>query len=377
MIIPLADSAMYFSIEQIPDNPVISIVIGLVIITSMVLILPFKVRYVEHNLEVFFLIMGVLAVSISGLWSTELVFEALRAPVMIGNLPIGIFQVVLVFGILLFYFNRKFCLLVGNVAKRISLPIFIFVMILLLGLLSSIVSVIVTAVLLSEIIAALPLNRNKRVKLVVITCFAAGLGAVLTPLGEPLSAILVQKLAGPPFFAGFTFPIMHFAIYVVPGVVAIAILGAIWVGRNTDVVNSSSDEEYSENFRNVIFRAIRVYAFVAALVLLGEGLKPLIIWYIIKIPAYALFWINILSAVLDNATLTAVEVTATMAISQIISVIMGLLITGGMLIPGNIPNIVAAGRLRISMKEWAVIGVPIGLVLMMIYFLVLLPIVFD
>jgi predicted cation transporter len=52
---------------------------------------------------------------------------------------------------------------------------------------------------------------------------------------------------------------------------------------------------------------------------------------------------------------------------------MGLLISGGMLIPGNIPNIVAAARLKISMKEWAVIGVPVGLVIMIAYFLILLP----
>jgi predicted cation transporter len=51
---------------------------------------------------------------------------------------------------------------------------------------------------------------------------------------------------------------------------------------------------------------------------------------------------------------------------------MGLLIAGGMLIPGNIPNIVAAERLKISMKEWAVIGVPLGLVIMVIYFIALI-----
>jgi len=44
-----------------------------------------------------------------------------------------------------------------------------------------------------------------------------------------------------------------------------------------------------------------------------------------------------------------------------------------MLIPGNIPNIVSAARLKINMKEWALIGVPIGLVLMTVYFLILLP----
>jgi predicted cation transporter len=51
---------------------------------------------------------------------------------------------------------------------------------------------------------------------------------------------------------------------------------------------------------------------------------------------------------------------------------MGLLIAGGMLIPGNIPNIVAAERLKISMRDWAVIGVPLGLIIMVIYFIALI-----
>lgn len=107
--------------------------------------------------------------------------------------------------------------------------------------------------------------------------------------------------------------------------------------------------------------------------MLGEGMKPLIIWYVVHVPSWMLYWINMVSAVLDNATLTAMEIGPTMQLSQITGIIMGLLIAGGMLIPGNIPNIVAAGRLKISMKEWGVIGVPIGLVILIVYFLVLLP----
>lgn len=362
---------MNYSIEQVPAEPVLYIVFGLISITLMVLLLPFFVRLIEHNLEIFFLIMGILAVTVSGFWSWGLVFEALKAPVIIGSLPIGIFQVVLIFGILLFYFNNKFCKLITLAADKLGMRIFIFLLVLLLGLLSSIVSVIVTAVLLAEIIAVLPLDKKSRLRLVVVTCFAVGLGAVLTPLGEPLSTILVQKLSGPPYNAGFTFTLTHFSIYVIPGVVLLAVFAALWIGKTNRVVPKEYVVEYAESLKGVIFRAIRVYAFVAALVLLGEGLKPLIVWYIIKIPAYTLYWINTLSAVLDNATLTAVEITATMAISQIISIIMGLLIAGGMLIPGNIPNIVAAGRLKISMKEWAVIGIPIGLGLMAVYFVVL------
>jgi len=59
------------------------------------------------------------------------------------------------------------------------------------------------------------------------------------------------------------------------------------------------------------------------------------------------------------------------SLMQIKSALMGLLISGGMLIPGNIPNIVAAGRLGIRSKEWARIGVPMGLVLMIVYFALL------
>jgi len=120
-------------------------------------------------------------------------------------------------------------------------------------------------------------------------------------------------------------------------------------------------------------RAVRVYIFVAALILLGEGLSPLAIWYFAKIKPYMLYWVNMTSAVLDNATLTAIEITPYLTIAQIKSAIMSLLISGGMLIPGNIPNIVTAGRLNISMKEWAMIGIPIGIVLMAIYFIALIP----
>ena len=51
-----------------------------------------------------------------------------------------------------------------------------------------------------------------------------------------------------------------------------------------------------------------------------------------------------------------------------------LLISGGMLIPGNIPNIIAAGKLNIKSSEWARFGVPIGLIAMVIYFVVIVTV---
>jgi len=71
-----------------------------------------------------------------------------------------------------------------------------------------------------------------------------------------------------------------------------------------------------------------------------------------------------ISAVLDNATLAAAEIGPTLTEAQIKSALYGLLIAGGMLIPGNIPNIIAAHTLHIKSTEWAKLGVPLGLVIM-------------
>jgi predicted cation transporter len=288
-----------------------------------------------------------------------------------------------VFGLLIHFFYNRFNSGVLALEKKISTKVFIFILVLAVGLLSSVISVILTSVLLAEIAAALPLSKKERIRLIVVACFAAGLGAILTPLGEPMATILVQRLSGPPYNAGFFFPVSHFAIYVVPGVIAFALFAAIWIGRKKQSVdaddritdNVAGSCEYSETVKTIIMRAVKVFAFVAALVLLGEGFRPLIVWFFTRVPAAALYWINILSAVLDNATMTAIEINPNMTIEQITAIVMGLLIAGGMLIPGNIPNIVSCSRLKIGMREWALIGIPIGLVTMVVYFLILLPII--
>ena len=356
---------------MIPPTPIPHIALGLAAIFILVLVLPFKVRIVEENLEPFFLIMGIIAVTISGLWSRELIFEALKEPVWLPNtpVPIGIFQVVLLFGLLIYKFSERIYGAILGLVKRIGLRAFVFVIIIVLGLFSSIISVIVTAVILSEIALALPLDWKKKVEFVVITCFAVGLGAVLTPVGEPLSTIAVSKLRGPPYHAGFLFLFDLLGIYIIPGVIALALYGAYKVGSAE--LGEIKIPEYSETLRAVVVRALRVYVFVSALILLGTGLSPLAIWYFKKLPPELLYWLNTISAILDNATLVAVEIEPTMSLLQIKSALIGLLISGGMLVPGNIPNIVSAGRLGIRMKEWAKEGVPLGMVMLLVYFVII------
>jgi predicted cation transporter len=357
---------------SIPPEPVRYIVIGLAIIGLIVLLLPFLFKTIEKNLELFFLAMGLAAVTVSGLWNPDLVKEALKSPLVIGALPVGIFQVVLIFGLLVYYFNKPFYGFVESLAGKLGFKMFVFLLVLSLGLLSGIISVIVASSILAEVAAALPVERSVKVRLVIVSCFSMAMGAVLTPIGEPLSTILVSKLAGPPYYAGFSFLPKVFGLYIIPGIIAVSLFGAYFCGRKVTLTADGRHNEYSRPLKFVFFSAFRVYAFVAALTFLGEGLSPIVIWYLSKISAYALYWLNMLSAVLDNATLTAIEIDPALTLFQIKSIIIGLTIAGGMLIPGNIPNIVASARLGITMKEWAKTGVPIGLVVLVIYFIVLL-----
>jgi predicted cation transporter len=356
---------------------------GLLAIFLLVLILPFNVKQVEHNLEIFLFTCGVLALTISGFmnipgeptgWNLEVVTEALLAPLNITSIfgiPVGIVQIVLVVGLLIYWFYHRLQEAIVSMVDRVSLPAIVFLLIVFLGLVSSIISAILAAIILVEIVNALPVVKKAKTEIAVVACFSIGLGAGLTPLGEPLATIVVAKLSGAPYYAGFTFLFDHLAIYIIPTIFALGVVGVILFKRS-----HRGDEKLEciverENIRDIIIRAGKVYLFIMALIFLGEGFKPLILEYVIWIPSAGLYWVNIVSAVLDNATLAAAEISPALSLQQIVSALMGLLIAGGMLIPGNIPNIIAACKLEITSREWAKVGVPLGLVLMIIFFIIL------
>jgi predicted cation transporter len=208
------------------------------------------------------------------------------------------------------------------------------------------------------------------VRLVILSCFSIGMGAALTPIGEPLSTIALAKLRGGALSTDFLFLIRMLGIYILPGLLIIASLGAFLRGREVSL-SEGLIEDAEETVGDILRRTALVYLFVMALVLLGTGFKPLIDSHISRMSAPLLYWVNISSAVLDNATLAAAELGPQMTIGQITGILMGIIISGGMLIPGNIPNIISASKLRISSREWAVFGAPFGLALMITYFLIL------
>src|SRR4029434_3935859 len=164
-----------------------------------------------------------------------------------------------------------------------------------------------------------------------------------TPLGEPLSTIVVSKLSGAPYHAGFLYLAKLLSYYVVPLVVALGIVGIFLVRQARDDTGASlTAEEEEEKLSEVFLRATKVYVFVMALIFLGPGFKPLIDAYLIRMSTQALFWLNMVSAVLDNATLAAAEIGPSLTETQIKSALLGLLISGGVRSPADISHTLAA-----------------------------------
>jgi predicted cation transporter len=346
--------------------------ISLFTILLIVLVLPVAVNGIERNLEVFLFFMGMASVTCSHIWGVEPVWsihllkESLIEPVMITAAVIG-------FGFLMHLFRDKITVYIVSAEHKIGSKWFCFVLVTSLGLLSSIITAIMASIILVEAVNVLKLNKKYEIKLVIIGCFSIGLGAVLTPIGEPLSTIAIAKLKGDPYNADFFFLFRTLGLYILPAIIGLGVFSALSEPSVKEALKKNSlSEKKKSNIKDVFAYAARVYVFIMGLVYLGTGFKPIIDAYIIKLPSPLLYWINTISAVLDNATLTAAEISPQMSLGQIQYILMGLLISGGMLITGNVPNIIAAGRLNIKSKEWAKIGIPLGVSLMAVYFIVFL-----
>ena len=328
-------------------------VVGLGLILLAVLLGPVLVKRVEQNIEVFFLVAGTLASAAAGQWSKELLHAALTEPI-----PLTI--AVLVFGVVVRLLRPTLDRGVERLVKLVTPRWIYFGLIIVLGLLSSVITAVIAALILVEAIALLKLDRESETAAVVLACFAIGLGAALTPVGEPLSTIAIANL-----HADFWYLARLLGPLVLAGIV---IVGVISLFLPAKYGHSLKADAHPDSWSEVFVRAGKVYLFVAGLVGLSWGFRPLVEQYISKIPQAALFWLNSVSAIVDNATLTAAEIGPSLTHAQQRGILMGLLISGGMLIPGNIPNIVAAGRLGISSREWARVGLVAGLPLMLLCF---------
>lgn len=333
-------------------------ILGLSIILVLVLFLPFTIPFVERNLEVFLFIMGIAAVVVSGVLNKGLVLKALED-------PIHITIAVIVAGLIFQWFQKPFEKGIKGISRILPYRLFLALIIIILGIVSSIITAIIAALVLVAIVSVLELDRKSEVRFVILACYSIGMGAVLTPIGEPLSTIATSKLD-----ENFFYLLRLIGPDVIPGVIAFGILAIILI-HPTKKSRGLKANQGKESLLDIVIRGFKVYVFVMALTLLGAGFEPFIKRFLLDLNPFILYWINMISAVLDNATLAAAEISNEMDEPTIKAILLGLLISGGMLIPGNIPNIIAAGKLNIKSVEWARFGVPIGLIAMVIYFIVI------
>jgi predicted cation transporter len=330
--------------------------IGLGLLFLAVLLGPVLVKPIEQNIEVFFLLAGTIASALAGQWSVHLLHAALSE-------PIALTLAVLVFGVVARLARPTLDNFVNRLVGIVAPHWIYFGIIILLGLLSSVITAVIAALILVEAISLLKLDRASEIAAVVLACFAIGLGAALTPIGEPLGTIAIAALK-----TDFWYLMRLLGPLVIAGILMV---GTISVFLPAKFGYALKADAHLEGWSEILLRAGKVYLFVAGLVGLSWGLRPFVDAYISKMPQALLFWVNSVSAIVDNATLTAAEIGPSLTAAQQRAVLMGLLISGGMLIPGNIPNIVAANRLGITSREWARVGLMTGLPLMLLCFALL------
>ncbi len=324
-----------------------------------VLVGPLLIGPIKRNVELFFLVAGVVTAGLTGQFSAALIRAALREP-MSFTLAVLLFGAA--FRLLRDFLDELFASVVQVLdAKAICLLLTI-----VLGFLAAIITPVVSALVFVEAISVLRLERPAEIFVTVSACFAIGLGAGLTPVGMPGIAVVLHAL-----HADFWYLTRLLGPFVVVGIVLSALPTLVLRIGSIDLDQTVVIAPRDSWWVVLLARPGKVYVFIAGLVALSGGLRPLLDAYVPRLPSGSLFWLNTISAVVNNSTLAVMEIGPTLSVNQQRAALLGLLISGGMFVPGNIANIVAASRLRITSREWAQAGIPMGIAMLGIYFAVL------
>jgi predicted cation transporter len=332
--------------------------LSLSLLLLLVLLLPFKLRFVEERLELFLLLSGLVALWLGGAWDWTFLQSSFSKPLpLCGSLWI--------FGLLFEALQSPLDRVLERLQKRFDLAPLLACLSLFLSLLSILASAVLAALLLAQILRRLRLDESSRSRTAVLSCFGIGAASALSPLGGPLGAISLLRLGGSdPFFLFRVFgPYLLVLLF-------IFFLAQLLAKPRKEELRLGAVEA-KENPPRLLFRVFKIYIFVLGLLYFGQGLNPLAQAYVNAAPAWLLYWINLLSALLDNASLAAAEFSAGMDSEKLRYAFMGLLVAGGILIPGNLPNIVVASELKIRPKEWAKSGLLYGLPLLLLFFIAL------
>jgi predicted cation transporter len=328
-------------------NPWLALALLVLLLLGPLLLAP-----LERNIEWLFLSLGILAAMAARRLDLPLVLHALREP-----WPISLSVVIA--GSL---FSRGQTTLAGGLAwlaKRIPRAVLVALLTFVIAMIASAVTAIVAALAFAEMIQLLGLQGAQRRRTAVAGCFAIGLGAALTPLGEPLATLATSALK-----LEMLGLMRLLGLYLLPGILVCSLLAGLCAGRAQGVRNVPLR---SKSLAGSMLEGVRIYAFVAGLVLIGAAFAPLAGPRMAQLSPALLYWGNMISAAADNATLVAVELHGLSAM-QARPALIALLVSGGMLIPGNVPNIICAAQLELGSRQWARSGIPLGLLLLLAYF---------
>lgn len=309
--------------------------------------------------------MGILAASVSWSWSEAVVIEAIMRPMKVcGAVLVGS----LVFSFSHDNIRRGIRRAMDRVGPRLAVG----GVVMLLGFAAGFLTKAVAVLALAEILYAMRLEREAEVHVTVLGAFAIGLGGGLTPIGGPVPAIAMAKLAETPLVETFgsSYLAQLLGPWVIPAVITMGIVaGALFAKPLSVPERDKPVPEDPLTLWHILMLTLRMYVFIAGLVLLGAGLVPLIDRFLLDAPLWLLYWANSISAVIDGATLASVEISPKMTPNQICYILIGILIAGGALVTGSAHNVVAAHKLKISTREWAKVGLPTAAVMMVCCFL--------
>ena len=166
--------------------------------------------------------VGALAAAVSGQWSWPLLHAAATEPIVLT-------VAVLIFGAIARLMRPTFDRWIERLLGVMSAHWIYFILIVTLGLLSSVITAVIAALILVEAIPLLNLDRKSEVAAVVLACFAIGLGAALTPVGEPLGTIAIAAL-----HADFWYLVRLLGWLVVTGILIVGIVSCIFPVRHTE-----------------------------------------------------------------------------------------------------------------------------------------------
>ena len=164
------------------------IALFLALLTIVVVLLgPILVKPIERNIEVFFLIAGIVAALATGHFNSGLVRSALHE-------PIELTAAVLVFGIVFRLIRETLDRLFARAIRRLGQHWVCFLLTIVLGLSAGFITAVVAALIFAEAISLLKMDRPAEIAATVFGCFAIGIGAITTPFGMPASTLMLAAL---------------------------------------------------------------------------------------------------------------------------------------------------------------------------------------